>query len=154
MKKVTLEFQIKRGVINTADSEKEVKAIHDHCLELVIQGKNEDGAKYLLPNMTFEWCWGNGDGDPSDFFEEAEDIYYECTESNTSLKVGEEDGALIITANCQFAVSGNDDLTADDLSDWLDENSMYACGYVSAGWSYAGSDGDNVQVVSVDDRSA
>ena len=89
-----------------------------------------------------------------EFFEDANDIFYECTENNTSLKIGEEDRALIVTANCQFAVNGNDDLTADDLQEWLDENSMYTCGYVAADWSYTSSDGDNVQVVSVDGKSA
>ena len=154
MKKIILEFELKRGVINADDLEEEVKVIHDHCLELVTQGKNEEGVKYLLPNMTFEWCWGNGDGDSLEFFEDANDIFYECTENNTSLKIGEEDGALIVTANCQFAVDGNDDLTADDLQEWLDENSMYTCGYVAADWSYTSSDGNNVQVVSVDGKSA
>lgn len=35
MKKIILEFELKRGVINADDLEEEVKVIHDHCLELV-----------------------------------------------------------------------------------------------------------------------
>ena len=150
MKKVILEFHFKRGVVNTADLEEESQEIHDHCLELIRQGKNQSCVEYLLPKMSYEWSWMNGDGDPSEFFEDAVDIFYECTDTNTELKVGEEDGALMLSAACQFTVDGNDDLTADDLQEWLDENSMYACSYVAADWSYTSSDGDNVQVVSVD----
>ena len=154
MKKIVLEFQFKRGVVNTADLEEESQEIHDHCLELVRQGKDQSCVEYLLPKMSFEWSWMNGDGDSSELFESADDIYYECSEENTVLKVGEEDGALVLTVACQFSVNMGDDLTADDLQGWLDENSMYACGYVAADWSYASSDGDNVQVVSVDGKSA
>jgi len=154
MKTVILEFEIKRGVVDTVDIEEDAQKIHGHCLDLVRQGKHESCVNYLLPKMTFEWSWRNGDGDPLELFGNADDIFYECTDINTSLKIDEEYGALIVTANCQFAVDGNDDLTIDGLSEWLNENSMYACGYVSAGWSYAGSDGDNVQVVRIDDRSA
>lgn len=39
-----------------------------------------------------------------------------------------------------------DGLTEEDLSSWLNENSAYACGYLAGGWSYSGSDGDNVWV--------
>jgi len=154
MKKVVLEFEIQRGIINTSDLEEEVQEIHNRCLDLIKQEKHESAAQYLLPKLTFEWSWMNGDGDPSEFFDVADDIFYECTDTNTELKVGEEDGALILSAACKFTVNGNDDLTADDLQEWLDENSMYTCGYVAADWSYTSSDGDNVQVVSVDGKSA
>ena len=61
MKKVILEFHFKRGVVNTADLEEESQEIHDHCLELIRQGKNQSCVEYLLPKMSYEWSWMNGD---------------------------------------------------------------------------------------------
>lgn len=93
-------------------------------------------------------------GDSSEFFGDAVDIFYECTDINAELEVGEEDGALILSAACKFTVDENDDLTADDLQEWQDENSMYTCDYVAADCSDTSSDRENVKVVSVDGKSA
>ena len=39
------------------------------------------------------------------------------------------------------------DVDAEQLADWLDDHSMYASGYVDAGWSYDGDDGRTLHVI-------
>ena len=149
MRTAVLEFQIKRGVVDS-DLDDDAKELHDRCLSLIEAGQLDEAVAELLPQMYFEWSWANGDGDPEDFFENVTDeICFDCTSENTSLKVGVDEGRLVVTASCQFQMECTDGATEDDLSEWLEDNAAYACGFVSAGWSYAGSDGDNVTVVSL-----
>jgi len=150
MAKARLEFQIKRGVVDVDSIEDdEVKATVEKCLKLCKVKKNSEAVELLLPIMSFEWSWGSCDGDAADVFEDTDDIFFECNEKNTSLQVGESDGDLLITSSAMFEVALRDGLSADEITEWLDDNSAYACGWLSGGWGYSGSDGDNVVVTKV-----
>ncbi len=150
--KVDLEFQIKRGVINASDLEEDEAGVLQKCLKLAQAGNHGAAAELLLPKMSFEWDWSNGDGDAEEFFVEPIPINFDCTADNCSLRVGENDGQLIITASVQFSAEGQDGIDSDQLTAWLGDNSMYSCGYVSGGWGYDGSDGDNVWLVALDGK--
>jgi hypothetical protein len=145
MKKANLEFQIKRGVVDIESIEdEEVKATVQQCLKLCKAKKYEEAADLLHQTMSFEWSWSACDGDASDIFEDTEDIFFECSSKNSSLKVGEDNGDLVITAWAAFQVPVKDGISADEISEWLNDNSAYACGWLSGGWGYLGSDEDNV----------
>ena len=145
MAKAILEFQIKRGVVDMDSIEDDdVKASAEKCLKLCKAKKYSEAVEILFPLMSFEWIWGNSDGDAGDVFEEIDGIFFECNKENTSLQVGESDGNLVITGTAIFQVAINDGISADEITEWLDTNSAYACGCLSGGWGYSVSDGDNV----------
>jgi len=147
MSTANLEFQIKRGVINSDDLDEDGQNTITQCIDLCKKKQNKKAIDLIFPLMSFEWTWNNCDGDTSEIIEDSDDIFVECTKDNTVIQLGADDGNLIITATVKFAVQVKDELTEEDLSSWLDDNSAYSCGYLSGGWSYSGSDGDNVWVV-------
>jgi hypothetical protein len=150
MAKASLEFQIKRGVVDIESIEDgDVKSKVEKCLKLCKAKKQSEAVDILLPLMSFEWSWGSCDGDAGDVFEGTDDIFFECNKKNTSLQVGESDGNLLITASAMFQAAVQDSMSADEITQWLDDNSAYACGWLSGGWGYSGSDGDNVIVTKV-----
>jgi hypothetical protein len=149
--KIGLEFQIKRGLVdeNFIDDEDTIEIINN-VKRLCIENNFEDAVNYLLPKLNFEWIWSNGDSDPNDYFLDPDDIAFDCNKDNCLLKVGVDDENLVITANVEFFLNAKNGTNIDELKDWLNDNSMYACGYVGAGsWGYAQSDGDNIWVTSV-----
>jgi hypothetical protein len=152
MKKVELIFEIKRGEVFIHDLEdEEVKELALECHQLLWAGQRTKAMELIFSRLSFEWSWSNGDGDASEYFENIEDIFFECTTQNTLLKVDRKENKLILTAQVKFELEGKDNIEAEELTDWLSENSMYACGYVGvSGWSYSGSDGDNVWLSRID----
>ena len=94
--------------------------------------------------LSFEWTWSNCDGDPEDIIENSEDIIFDCDEFNTSVRLGLDDDAIIVTISVTFEVQLKDDVTKEEVESWLDENSAWSCGHVSPGWTYSGSDGENI----------
>jgi len=152
--KIGLEFQIKRGFVDESfiDDEDTVEIIKN-VKRLCLENNVEEAVNYLLPKLSFEWIWSNGDSDPNDYFLESDDIAFDCNTDNCMLKVGVDDENLVITANVEFFLNAKDGTDIDELKEWLNDNSMYACGYVGAGsWGYAQSDGDNIWVTSVNDK--
>lgn len=146
---IDLQFQIKRGVIDDKSIEDpKIKKIVNECKELCRLSKHDDAVRKLFPYISFDWDWSNGDADVSAIFVEPKPIRFQCDESNCVLQVGVSDDYLLITATTTFTCNGRDDveIKADDLAEWLDNNSMYACGHFNGGWSYLESDGDNVWV--------
>ena len=152
MIKVELLFEIKRGEVFIHELEDEdVKELAIECHQLLWSGQRTKAIEKILSRLSFEWSWPNGDGNPSDYFENVHDIFFDCTDQNTTLKLDRKNEKLILTAQVKFELDGKDTIDAEELSDWLSDNSMYACGYVGvSGWSYAGTDGDNVWLTSVD----
>jgi hypothetical protein len=147
MSKLHLEFYMKRGQVNISDidDESELKSI-TNVIELVKQEKFEE-AIASLPSLFFEWIPMNGDGDCSEIFENTDDFQIELSPENSTIRVGYENESLILTISVTFPIDVRDDVDADQLSEWLDDNSMYACGYVGAGWSYDGDDGCTLHVI-------
>jgi len=146
---VKLEFQIKRGVISQLDFDEDECGELKNCWALCKEGAYDEAAALLLPHLSFEWDWANGDGDANEYFIDPEPIYMQFDNENCSLMVGDVGDTLCLTASVSFTVRGRPRIDQDNLSRWLDENSMYACGYVEGGFSYDGSDGDNVWVVDI-----
>ncbi|WIW95454.1 zinc ribbon domain-containing protein [Altererythrobacter rubellus] len=146
---VKLEFQIKRGVISQLDFDEDECGELKNCWALCKEGAYDEAAALLLPHLSFEWDWANGDGDANEYFIDPEPIYMQFDNENCSLRVGDVGDTLCLTASVSFTVRGRPRIDQDNLSRWLDENSMYACGYVEGGFSYDGSDGDNVWVVDI-----
>lgn len=145
-KLATLEFQIKRGIIDNESLDKDNENIVKKCIELCKGKKFEEAINYILPSLNFEWIWSNCDGDPVEIFETNEDINFSCDEKNSVIKIGEMDSNLVLTATVRFEVTVKKGVTFDEVSEWLDSNSAYSCGYVGWGWTYMGSDGDNVWI--------
>lgn len=150
MSKIILDFQIKRGVVERDNVDEESIEIYDRCIELCKNGKHEDAARELRPYLYFEWNWDNCDGNPSDDFITSQSINFICNEDNSSIRIGQNKGNLIITAEVQFEVFSVRDINAETIQDWIDDKSLWSCGFISAGWSYSESDGDNVWLISID----
>lgn len=145
MAKASLEFQIKRGVVDMDSIEEDdTKEIVEKCLKLCKAKKHEEAVELLLPLLSFEWIWGNCDGDPSDIFETVDDVAFDLSKKNSIVQVGESDGNLVITATVQFDAKIKKGVKEGEITEWLSDNSAYACGYVGAAWLYSESDGDNV----------
>ena len=113
---------------------------------LVQKNEHQGAVELIMPNLNFEWIWSNCDGDPKEITGDVEDISFQCDSENSVIKLGEDGGNLVITATVVFEINVKKGWSKEKLSDWLSDNSAYACGYVGGGWSYAGSDGDNVWV--------
>ncbi len=146
-KLATLEFQIKRGLVDDDSLDEDTRDIVEHCINLCKKKKYEDAVNSLLPELKFEWIWGNCDGDASDVFDVTEEIDFPCSPENSKIKLGESNGSLVITATVSFQIPIKNGVSESDIQSWLEDNSAYACGYVGAGWTYAESDGDNVSLV-------
>lgn len=149
MQTAKLEFQIKRGIVNCDDLDDEIKGLVSECLLLCLQKDYKSAVDLIMPIMAFEWYWGNCDGDPSDVFENPEDVAFDLNTNNCSVKVGEESGSLILTASVFFDLQVKDGSSLEEITEWLSDNSAYSCGYVGGGWIYVESDGDNVYVNSL-----
>ena len=150
--KLTFEFQIKRGVVNEDDFATDECGVLKECLQLCENGNHDRAVDLLMPKLRFEWDWSNCDGDIDEFIPDAESLDLECNPENCSLQVDAQDGHLVITATVVFDYETVNEINIQEFAEWLDENSAYACGFVSGGWGYDGSDGDNVWLVKVDGR--
>ena len=154
MTKAKLEFHMKRAEVDMDEvTEPDDEDLVNEVIKLCEEDKHEEAASVLLDVMHFECSWGNMDCDPSAHLVSAEDILIDCSNDNTDFRVGVDDGELVITAAIQFEVEVKDLSGPDDLVAWLDENGGWSCcafypgGNWESGWSYIGSDGDNLYVV-------
>jgi hypothetical protein len=146
--KARLEFQINRGVIDIESCDEQLILTVNKCIDLCKNNKNDEAISILKPLLYFEWNWSNGDGDPSYLFLNFNDINMNFND-NWKLKIGIDENNLIITANVYFDVQLKNKPTAEAITDWLNDNSEYSCGFISCGWGYTGSDGDNVNLIKI-----
>ena len=149
---LTFEFEMERGVVNAVDMVEEESGVLKKCLDLCVNGGHQDAASLLISHMSFEWDWDNCDGDISDFISDSKPINENLNPDNCSVKVGIEDEHLVITATVVFEYATDIDIDIEEFSEWLDENSAYACGFIACGAGYDGTDGDNVRIIKVDGR--
>ena len=145
-----LEFQIKRGIVDADDLDDDSADVIAKALELCGQSSFEEASQIILDSLSFEFDFSSMDCDPSDFLANTDAIDFECTANNTDVKVGTDGGALVITAAVKFDVELNGGKNSSEIQEWLDENGAWACGYLSGGWGYTGTDGDNVYLVELD----
>ncbi len=147
MSQIQLEFFLKRGVVDFDSIEEAVtKRAVESALSLV-KLRNYEEAVAALPPISFEWSWSNGDGDPDELFEDVVDFELFLDPINSVVKVGEENGKLLLSINVIFTVEIREDIEKDAVQEWLDENSMDYAGYISGGWSYLSDDGSGVKVI-------
>jgi len=141
------EFQIKRGLVDEDEIEDdEIEELVEELKNLCDNGKHEEACELLLPNLSFEFDPGQLDDDPEQFFSDTDYIEIECTDSNTTVKVGNDDG-LVVTISVKFEIPLNEDISTRELAAYLPESGAWSAASVSPGWGYAGSDGDNVWFV-------
>lgn len=142
-----LEFAIKRGVVNANEIEDEdIKGCVSKSIELIRLG-NLHEAVAALPPLSFEWSWSGGDGDPGEIFEHYDDIDTILSPDNSRVRLGEDRGNLVISANIVFDVEIKIGIDRDYFQNWLEENSMSNAGYISGGWSYHSDDGTSIAVL-------
>ena len=147
MSTMNLEFYMKRGQVNIddIDDESNLESINN-VIALVKQEKFKEAIE-SLPPLFFEWIPMNGDGDCSEVFENTNDFQIELSPENSTVRVGYENESMLLTISVTFPMKVKDDVDPEQLADWLDDHSMYASGYVDAGWSYDGDDGRTLHVI-------
>jgi len=138
------EFQIKRGLVDEDNiDDEELQELVDELKNLCDDGDNQAACELLLPNLSFEFDPSQLDDDPEQFFSDTNYIELECNDSNTSVKVGNDDG-LTVTIAVKFEIPLNEGISTTELSEYLPESGAWSAASVSPGWGYAASDGDNV----------
>lgn len=147
MSEAKFEFQIKRGLVDTEDCEQETIDLIKQAKSLCESDQIEEACALILDSLDFEFDWEGLDSDASDIIEEPDVYSHECNESNTSVSVGVDGDDLIITATTQFTWNAVDGVGSDEIQEFLEENGGWAGGYLSGGWMWAGSDGDNIWLV-------
>ena len=145
--KAKFEFHIKRAVVNMDDLDEDIIENVNTSIALIKKGQLEKAIE-ALPTLNFEWIWSNGDGDPSEFFTDTDDLNIPLTPKNSSIRVGETDGNLVLTVAIQFELALVENCNADEINDWLSDNSMFFCGYIGCGWTYHGDDGGGITLLS------
>ncbi len=149
MKFAKLQYQIKRGVIDSSDLEAEDVELLEQCLEDVRNERFDEAIAKLMPRMSLEWAWANCDASPEPICSEPTNFTIDLTEANTpQFQVGEHDGALVLTISVDFDLSVDDGVDLDTLSNWLSEHGASSCVLVSGGWTYSESDGEDLWVQS------
>lgn len=131
-----LEFDIKRGVVDTDGLDASVLATLTAGVDLYMRRKPRQGADLLLPLLRFDWSWGECDRAASEVIADPQDIHLQCSRQNCSLRAGKLDGHLVLTTSVRFEVAVKDGINEEALRDWLDTNAAWACGTTSGGWGY------------------
>lgn len=145
--KVLIEFYMKRGRVDpsTVEDAADRRAIKE-ALRLVKRERFADAIVALKP-LEFEWNWDNGDGDPHEVFTSADNVVFNLNRKNSTVKVGEWEGDLIISAAVFFELSLRKGVSRKTAQEWMIEKSMFFCGYIGRGWLYSEDDGGGVSVL-------
>lgn len=158
MPQVKLCFEVKRGVveINREQAEGAELATLNQIFSLCEAGRYDEAANVVRPGLSFEWSWSNQDGDADEMFVDPQDLHFETLPADAVVRIGCVDGRLVVSVSVFFTVEAHHSVAADELEEWLSENSCYAAGFVSGNWAWwdgwSGTDGDNVRVVSFDGK--
>lgn len=147
MKKIKVEFFIKRAQVNMDDIyEKTNQKKILKSIKLIKKGDYK-GALDALPELFFEWAWSNSNCDPKKYFKDFTDKYFKLTPENSNIQIGIFDEKLILTVHVFFDVLLKKNSRINEIEDWFDDNSIYACGYIDGGWSYIGDDGCGIRII-------
>jgi len=146
-RKAKFEFHIKRAIVNMDDLDEDIIENVNTSIALIKKGQVEKAIS-ALPPLNFEWIWSNGDGDPSEFFTDTDDLNIPLTPENSSIRVGETDGNLVLTIAIQFELTLVENCNTDEINNWLSDNSMFFCGYIGCGWTYHGDEGGGITLLS------
>lgn len=154
MAKVLIEFYMKRARVDptTVEDAGDKKAIKS-ALRLIKQEQYAKAIEALRP-LEFEWNWDNGDGNPRNIFTSSQNVNFELNKKNSTIKVGERDGSLVITAAAYFELSLKRGVSRKVAQEWMNDNSTFFCGFIGRGWLYSDDDGGGVSVLSPASRSA
>ena len=150
MAKAILEFYMKRGLVNIEDvDEQDVLECLKAAIKLSSAGEHEKAVN-ALPQLFFEWIPSNGDGDTSEVFSSSEDFKFDLDANNSSVRTGVQNGNLLLTISVKFEMDLIKSMAEEELSDWLNDNSIYFCGYAGNGWLYHSDDGCNLSVLRIE----
>ena len=154
MAKVLIEFYMKRARIDPATVEDAVdrRAIKE-ALRLIKRERFAEAVSALKP-LEFEWNWDNGDGDPNEVFTSADNVVFSLNRRNSTVKVGEWEGDLVISAAVRFDLSLRKGVSRKTAQEWMIEKSMFFCGYVGRGWLYSEDDGGGISVLATKPKRA
>ena len=147
---IGLEFHIKRGIVDFEGLDDDEVSLVRKCIELCERGKNEEAVSLLYAKTYFTWDWDWGNGLYKGIVKCPKNIRVPCTKENCLLQAGHWDGNLTVSGGFSFYVELLNDMTAKEIYQWIDDDSLWACGYISAGWLYSTTDGDNVYLVGID----
>ena len=145
------EFQIKRGLVDEDEIEDEdVQKLFDELKQLCKTKNYEEASKRLLSSLSFEFGPDELDDDPERFFANTDYIEFECSNENTSVRVGYDD-CLIVTILVQFEIPLKAGVSSAELSEYIPDSGAWASASASPGWAYSESDGDNVRFIGLKD---
>ena len=141
------EFQIKRGYVDgDAIEEDEIQELATKLKDLCEAEDFEAASKLLMASLSFEFGPADLDDEPEKYFSDLDYIDFECSDENTSVKVGVDgDGDLLVTITVQFEIALNAGISTSDLQDYLPDSGAWAAASASPGWGYYESDGENVR---------
>jgi transposase-like protein len=141
------EFQIKRGYVDEeAIEDDEVKELVSDLKGLCESEDFEAATKLLMPSLSFEFGPNELDDEPEKYFSDLDYIEFECTNENTSAKVGVDgEGDLLVTITVQFEIALNAGISTRELEEYLPDSGAWAAASASPGWGYYESDGENVR---------
>ena len=149
------EFQIKRGYVDEeAIEDDEVKELVSDLKSLCESEDFEAATKLLMPSLSFEFGPDELDDEPEKYFSDLDYIEFECTNENTSVKVGvDSEGELLVTITVQFEIALNAGISTKELEEYLPESGAWAAASASPGWGYYESDGENVRFLGLKGES-
>ena len=141
------EFQIKRGYVDEeAIEDDEVNELVSDLKSLCESEDFEAATKLLMPSLSFEFGPDELDDEPKKYFSDLDYIEFECTNDNTSVKVGVDgEGDLLVTITVQFEIALNAGISTSELEEYLPDSGAWAAASASPGWGYYESDGENVR---------
>ena len=142
MAKLKIRWSVKRASINVDEIEdQETKTALENAKSLCYEGQYENAIR-KLPTINFEFDGNSLDSDCSNFLKKSTysfDLDYES--SDTSIKIGIQDGNLILSISVIFQVDVHDAIHPEELNEWLSENGGWAAGNAAGMWSYSDDDG-------------
>ncbi len=150
MRKVMLEWQIERGMIDSEDlsasEDREMAARVLSAGKLAKGRASKDRVRAALGPVSLEWSWSNCDADPSEVLEDPQDFVLQLDGKNSDIVLEAVHGDLLFSARVRFEVSVKPGVDTDALNEWLEANAAYCCGLASGGWCYSGDEGASVTV--------
>ena len=141
------EFQIKRGYVDEeAIEDDEVRELVSDLKSLCESEDFEAATKLLMQSLSFEFGPDELDDEPEKYFSDLDYIEFECTNENTSVKVGVDgEGDLLVTITVQFEIALNAGISTGELEAYLPDSGAWAAASASPGWGYYESDGENIR---------
>lgn len=146
------EFQIKRGRVDEDTIEDpDVKDLLFEIIRLIEKNKHNKAVNLLMPKLDFEFPIGDLDYGQEDFFMHDRTIEFRCSKKNTYVRLG-YDGELFVTIGVEFEIPLKEQIDIAALEEYIADSGAHAAAYVSPGWGYSSTEGDNVWLSGIRQR--